>query len=119
MAAGGARPPYLANDEACIESVRPTESGRGLTISPVEGFFETTRDHTAVSNTNDSVTGVADVILVGYQDYRKSLTCKTSKLLYHYVGVFLIELASGLVPQDERRVVDQGPGYGSALALPA
>ena len=62
----------------------------------------------------------SDILVVGHQDHRDALfLIELLEKRDDFATRLAVEIAGGLVPHQDRRLVDQGAGDGDALLLPA
>src|ERR1700730_2846540 len=89
-----------------------------LAHSPLRIFFR--RYDATIPHMNDAVAIFCSLGIVGdHQDGLPQLLVRLSQHSQHYIGVFRIQVAGGLVSQDNGRLVDQSSGQGHALLLAA
>ena len=76
-------------------------------------------DDLAVLHAGDALGGGGDVVVVGDHQDRLAALVEAAEQLDHLVAALGVEGAGGLVGEQERRLVGEGPGDGEALALAA
>src|SRR5579859_4489700 len=73
----------------------------------------------AVTNEDDPVRVLGNVVLMRNENYGVALTMEVFKQGHNLLTCFRIEVPRGLVGQDNRRGVNKGSGDGHALSLAA
>ena len=118
--ASGAQPAGRVGAGGSI--VRSTEVGSVVTggrpqptgLRPSPGV-----DDLAVLHADDALGGRGHVVVVGDHEDRLAARVEAAEQLDDLVAALGVEGAGGLVGQQQRRLVGQGPGDGQALALAA
>src|ERR1035438_2001176 len=73
----------------------------------------------AVTDINDAVSVLGDVFFVGYQDDGVALGVQAGEQGHDFVAGLGVEVAGGLVSQDNGWRIHEGSGYGYTLTLSA
>src|ERR1019366_6331351 len=73
----------------------------------------------AVANVDDAMRVLGDIVLVGDQDDGVALIVQTIEQRHNFHAGLRVQVAGGLVRQNDGRTVDQGASNGHALPLSA
>src|SRR3954463_9935914 len=79
-------------------------------------LFPVTFNH-AVPESYNAVCKIGDVFFMGYKNYRIPAIVYVSEDIHDLVRRFRIEVTCWFISKYDRRIIDQGAGYGYALVL--